>query len=68
MPIYSGGGIFNWHYLSSPPQILRCPVVHLESKGLMCTSVPLIQVAPPGYFVHVSVTTPVVSALKNYYM
>jgi hypothetical protein len=25
-------GIFNWYYLSSPPQILRCPVVHLESR------------------------------------
>ena len=31
------------------------------------TSVTLIRVGPPGYFVHVSITTPVVSALKNYY-
>jgi hypothetical protein len=23
--IYSGVGIFNWYYLTSPPQILRCP-------------------------------------------
>ena len=27
---YSGVGIFNWYYLSSPPQILRRPAVHLE--------------------------------------
>jgi hypothetical protein len=30
-------------------------------------SAPLIQVAPPGYFTHISITTPIVSALKNYY-
>jgi hypothetical protein len=28
-------GIFNWYYLSSPPQILRVPAVHLESWGLI---------------------------------
>jgi hypothetical protein len=27
---YSSVEIFNWHYLSSPPQILRRSVVHLE--------------------------------------
>jgi hypothetical protein len=32
--LYSGVGIFNWCYLSSPPQILRFPGVHLESGGL----------------------------------
>ena len=34
---YSGVGIFNfnWYYLSSPPQILRIPVVELETRGLM---------------------------------
>ena len=26
-----------------------------------------VQVRPPGYFVHVSITTPIVSALKSYY-
>jgi hypothetical protein len=30
-------------------------------------SVPVIRVGPPGYFIHVSITTPIVSALKNYY-
>jgi hypothetical protein len=30
-------------------------------------SVAFIQAAPPGYFPHISITTPVVSALKNYY-
>jgi hypothetical protein len=29
--LYSGVGIFNWYYLSSPPQILRAPRVELES-------------------------------------
>jgi hypothetical protein len=29
---------------------------------------PLFQARPPGYFSHVSITTPVVSALKNYYV
>ena len=30
-PLYSSVGIFNWYYLSSPPQILRFPGVRLES-------------------------------------
>jgi hypothetical protein len=32
---YSGVGIFNWYYLSSPPQILRFPEVDLESGWLI---------------------------------
>ena len=32
---YSGVGIFNWYYLSSPPQIPRPPVVHLGTRGLI---------------------------------
>jgi hypothetical protein len=31
-------------------------------------SVTSIQVTPLGYFVHVPMTTPIVSALKNYYI
>ena len=31
----SGVGIFNWYYLSSSPQVLRPPVVRLESGGLI---------------------------------
>ena len=31
--------IFNWCYLSSPPQILRRPGVDLELGGLMCNAV-----------------------------
>jgi hypothetical protein len=33
-------------------------------------SVPLFQVGPPGYFTHISITTPIViaSALKSYYI
>jgi hypothetical protein len=32
------------------------------------TSVPLIQVTSLGYFTHISITTPIVSALKNNYI
>jgi hypothetical protein len=32
------------------------------------TSVNLIQVTPLGYFIHISITTPIVPALKNYYI
>jgi hypothetical protein len=31
-------------------------------------SVTFIQGGPPGYFTHISITTPIVSALKNYYI
>jgi hypothetical protein len=31
-------------------------------------SVSFIQVRPLGHFIHISITTPVVSALKNYYI
>jgi hypothetical protein len=31
------------------------------------TSVAVFQGKPPGYFTHISITTPIVSALKNYY-
>jgi hypothetical protein len=33
--LYSGVGIFNWYYLSSPPQIPRFFRFPLESGGLM---------------------------------
>ena len=50
---------------------LLYPVLHSGIRVLYrsaCnTPVPLIQVGPPGSFVHVSITTPIVSALKNYY-
>jgi hypothetical protein len=29
------------------------------------TSAPLIQVEPPGYFIHISITTPIARALKT---
>jgi hypothetical protein len=32
---YSGVGIFNWYYLSSPPQILRFSRYPLELEGLI---------------------------------
>jgi hypothetical protein len=30
-------------------------------------SVTLIRVGPPGCFIHIPITTPIASALKNYY-
>jgi hypothetical protein len=36
--------------------------------ALCATSATAIQGEPPGYFAHVSMTTPVVPALKNYYI
>jgi hypothetical protein len=39
----------------------------LKILCLWIISATLIQVRPPGYFTHVSITTPIVSALKNYY-
>ena len=33
--VYSGVGIFSRYYLISPPQILRSPVVELESGWLV---------------------------------
>jgi len=36
--LYSGVGIFNWYYPSSPPQIPRAPGVELERGGLICMS------------------------------
>jgi hypothetical protein len=36
-------------------------------RGQLGISVPLFQGGPPGYFIHISITTPIVSALKNYY-
>ena len=65
---YSGVGIFNWYYLSSPPQSLRPPVVHLELGGLIYQWLRLrFGFDPPAIFTHISITTPIVSALKNYY-
>jgi hypothetical protein len=31
-------------------------------------SVTVIRVGPPGHFTHISITTPIVPALKNYYI
>jgi hypothetical protein len=33
--LYSGVGIFSWYNPISPPQILRCSGVHLETRGLI---------------------------------
>jgi hypothetical protein len=41
-------------------------LIHHADTGII--SVPLIQVRPPGHFIRISITTPVVSAWKNYYI
>ena len=57
------------------PRPLHSRYSALHPNGHFCPlgngrymSVPLIRVGPPVYFIHISITTPVVSALKNYYM
>ena len=41
------------------------PPLVWESTSL---ALQVIKVRPPGYFTHISITTPVVPALKNYYI
>jgi hypothetical protein len=51
------------------PEIKPVKDSHTRAKPGPWTSVTVIRVGPPGYFVHISITTPVVSALKleNHY-
>ena len=58
--LYPGMGAFNWYYPSSPPQIPRRSVVHLELGGLIYIYIymyiyipaPVFRVGPPGCFTH----------------
>jgi hypothetical protein len=61
-------GIFVLYYTVSCECEGYC-IIHCTDGIIMyvCMSVTFIQVGPPGYFVYVSITTPIVSALKNYY-
>jgi hypothetical protein len=62
-------GILILYYLSSPTQIPRGPRAVLERGELSRhASAAFIRVGPWGVFIHISITTPVVSALKNYYI
>jgi hypothetical protein len=36
-----------------------------EGHALISTTIPVFQNRTPGHFTHISITTPVVSALKN---
>ena len=57
--------------LSSPLPIIRAPGVDLELGELMhvcahaCMSVTLTKVRPLAHFIHIFITTPIGSALKN---
>ena len=44
----------------------ECAGLHLH-LCIIYISVPLIRVRPPGYFIHIPVTTPIAFALKNCY-
>ena len=46
-------------------KILELKTWKFLSPGM---SVTVIQNGPPGYFANISITTPIVSALKNYYI
>ena len=50
------------HHSSVLAQDMSMPV----STNIYGTSVTVIRVGPPGYFTHISITTPIASALKNY--
>ena len=49
-----------------------CSCINIPSPSAcigitQCTSVNLIQVGPVEYFINISITTPIVPALNNYY-
>ena len=46
---------------------MHVPVSGPRYTGNVYISVPLFQVGPPGHFKHISITTPAVTALTNYY-
>jgi hypothetical protein len=60
MVVGGGGGLFS----KSKPQTQMSTRVQIPVN----TSVAFIQVGPPGYFVHIAMAIPIVSALKNYYI
>jgi hypothetical protein len=63
-PAYLHG---SWEYAGRGPQFFRSPVSEMALFCAVDISVALIQVRPPGYFTNISITTLIVSALKNYY-
>jgi hypothetical protein len=65
------GGVVGISAFPSACILERCSCVSLMNPANATKpcwkSVTVIQVRPPGHFTHVSITTPIVSALKNYY-
>jgi hypothetical protein len=57
-----------WYRLAYLLVRVRLPAVPRLGPPPASMSVDLIQVGPLGYFIHDSITTPVVSASKNYYI
>jgi hypothetical protein len=55
---------FNFNFLLISIPVLR---MNTETMCVLSKSVNKIQFGPPGYFAHIYVTTPIVSASKNYY-
>jgi hypothetical protein len=42
--------------------------VQVQAPGIWYIAAAVIRVGPPGYFTHVSITTPIAPALKNCYI
>jgi hypothetical protein len=60
------------HFRTCPPlPLFILPDMHIHIYYILYIyiylSVPVIRVGPPGYFIHISIATPIVPALKNYY-
>jgi hypothetical protein len=49
---------------TSQEEAARSEHAHVQGYS---KSLAFIRVGPPGYFTHITITTPIVSALKNYY-
>jgi hypothetical protein len=55
-------------YSRAAPRRTRSAALRRAMCCACTTSVAFIQVEPPGHFIHVPITTPIASALKNYYI
>jgi hypothetical protein len=64
-PINTAGKRRIWDLGGGPVFCLEAPCEGLPPSYI---SVAFVQVRPPGYFIHITITTPIISALKNYYI
>ena len=66
--VLEGGYFFKAEACTAVVMGVVVEVFMIREVGIIHTSVAVIQGGPPGYFARVSITTPIVSALKNYYI